>query len=510
MPHRYIKKILSAQVYDVAIESPVDPAPLLSKRFDNNILLKREDLQPVFSFKLRGAYNKMMHLSDAERAKGVIAASAGNHAQGLALAALKLGVKATIIMPKTTPQIKVDAVRRRGAKVVLHGDTYDEASIHAQKLVNEKDLVYIHPYDDPDIIAGQGTIGMEIIRQVTGPLDAVFVPVGGGGLLAGVAAYIKYVRPDIKVIGVEPEDAACLKAAMDAGRRVKLAQVGLFADGVAVGQIGKETFRVIRKTVDDVITISTDEMCAAIKDIFDDTRSIAEPAGALALAGLKKYIESSGARGQTLLAIDSGANTNFDRLRYISERTEVGEKREAIISVTIPERPGSFKKFCGLLGRRSITEFNYRYGNSRDAQIFVGVQISPDGNDRAELVQGLEQKGYPVLDLTDNEMAKLHIRHMVGGHAPDDIKEELLYRFQFPERPGALLNFLTQLGQQWNISMFHYRNHGAAYGRVLLGLQASKGDRKAVENFLGQVQYPFTEETDNPAYVSFLSGRTTS
>ncbi|EAW32874.1 threonine dehydratase [marine gamma proteobacterium HTCC2143] len=510
MPHRYIKKILSAQVYDVAIESPVDPAPLLSKRFDNNILLKREDLQPVFSFKLRGAYNKMMHLSDAERAKGVIAASAGNHAQGLALAALKLGVKATIIMPKTTPQIKVDAVRRRGAKVVLHGDTYDEASIHAQKLVNEKDLVYIHPYDDPDIIAGQGTIGMEIIRQVTGPLDAVFVPVGGGGLLAGVAAYIKYVRPDIKVIGVEPEDAACLKAAMDAGRRVKLAQVGLFADGVAVGQIGKETFRVIRKTVDDVITISTDEMCAAIKDIFDDTRSIAEPAGALALAGLKKYIESSGARGQTLLAIDSGANTNFDRLRYISERTEVGEKREAIISVTIPERPGSFKKFCGLLGRRSITEFNYRYGNSRDAQIFVGVQISPDGNDRAELVQGLEQKGYPVLDLTDNEMAKLHIRHMVGGHAPDDIKEELLYRFQFPERPGALLNFLTQLGQQWNISMFHYRNHGAAYGRVLLGLQASKGDRKAVETFLGQVQYPFTEETDNPAYVSFLSGRTTS
>lgn len=452
----------------------------------------------------------MMHLSDAERAKGVIAASAGNHAQGLALAALKLGVKATIIMPKTTPQIKVDAVRRRGAKVVLHGDTYDEASIHAQKLVNEKDLVYIHPYDDPDIIAGQGTIGMEIIRQVTGPLDAVFVPVGGGGLLAGVAAYIKYVRPDIKVIGVEPEDAACLKAAMDAGRRVKLAQVGLFADGVAVGQIGKETFRVIRKTVDDVITISTDEMCAAIKDIFDDTRSIAEPAGALALAGLKKYIESSGARGQTLLAIDSGANTNFDRLRYISERTEVGEKREAIISVTIPERPGSFKKFCGLLGRRSITEFNYRYGNSRDAQIFVGVQISPDGNDRVELVQGLEQKGYPVLDLTDNEMAKLHIRHMVGGHAPDDIKEELLYRFQFPERPGALLNFLTQLGQQWNISMFHYRNHGAAYGRVLLGLQASKGDRKAVENFLGQVQYPFTEETDNPAYVSFLSGRTTS
>ncbi|MEH6557842.1 MAG: threonine ammonia-lyase, biosynthetic [Oceanicoccus sp.] len=507
MPQSYIKKILSARVYDVAIESPVDPAPLLSKRFNNHILLKREDLQPVFSFKLRGAYNKMMHLSEAELAKGVIAASAGNHAQGLALSALKLGVKATIVMPKTTPQIKVDAVRRRGAKVILHGDTYDEASIHAQKLVDEKGLIYIHPYDDPEVIAGQGTIGMEIIRQVTGPLDAVFVPVGGGGLLAGVAAYIKYVRPDIKVIGVEPEDAACLKAAMDAGRRVKLPQVGIFADGVAVAQIGKETFRVIRKTVDDVITVSTDEMCAAIKDIFDDTRSIAEPAGALALAGLKKYIESSGVSGQTLLAIDSGANTNFDRLRYISERTEIGEKREAIISVTIPERPGSFKKFCGLLGKRSITEFNYRYSHNRDAQIFVGVQISTDGNDREELVQGLEEKGYPVMDLTDNEMAKLHIRHMVGGHAPAEIKEELLYRFEFPERPGALLNFLTQLGQQWSISMFHYRNHGAAYGRVLLGLQASKRDRKAVEAFLGEVQYPFTEETDNPAYVLFLSGK---
>ena len=507
MPHSYIKKILSAKVYDVAIESPVDPVPLLSKRFDNNILLKREDLQPVFSFKLRGAYNKMMHLSEAELEKGVIAASAGNHAQGLALSALKLGVKATIVMPKTTPQIKVDAVRRRGAKVILHGDTYDEASTHAQKLVDEKGLVYIHPYDDPDVIAGQGTIGMEIIRQVTGPLDAVFVPVGGGGLLAGVAAYIKYVRPDIKVIGVEPEDSACLKAAMEKGRRVKLPQVGIFADGVAVAQIGKETFRVIRKTVDDVITVSTDEMCAAIKDIFDDTRSIAEPAGALALAGLKKYIESSGVSGQTLLAIDSGANTNFDRLRYISERTEIGEKREAIISVTIPERPGSFKKFCGLLGKRSITEFNYRFSHNRDAQIFVGVQISTDGDDRGELVQGLEQKGYPVLDLTDNEMAKLHIRHMVGGHAPAEIKEELLYRFQFPERPGALLNFLTRLGQQWNISMFHYRNHGAAYGRVLLGLQASKSDRKAVEAFLEKVQYPFTEETDNPAYVLFLSGK---
>ncbi len=507
MPHSYIKKILAAQVYDVAIESPIDDAPLLSKRFKNRILLKREDLQPVFSFKLRGAYNKMVHLSEEQRAKGVIAASAGNHAQGLALAALKLGVKATIVMPKTTPQIKVDAVRSRGAKVVLHGDTYDEASAHAAKLVAEKELVYIHPYDDPDVIAGQGTIGMEILRQHTGPLDAVFVPVGGGGLLAGVAAYIKYVRPDVKVIGVEPEDAACLKAAMEKGRRVTLPQVGIFADGVAVAQIGKETFRVIRNTVDEVITASTDEMCAAIKDIFDDTRSIAEPAGALALAGLKKYAEQNGIEGQTLLAIESGANTNFDRLRYISERTEIGEKREAIISVTIPECPGSFKKFCGVLGKRNITEFNYRYGYSQEAQIFVGVQVSAGGNDRDELVRSLVDKGYPVTDLTDNEMAKLHIRHMVGGHAPAEVTEELIYRFEFPERPGALLNFLTQLGQRWNISMFHYRNHGAAFGRVLVGLQASKSDRKALAAFLDNLHYAFKEETDNPAYTLFLRGQ---
>ncbi len=507
MPQSYIKKILDARVYDVAIESPIDRAPLLSKRFGNEILLKREDLQPVFSFKLRGAYNKMRHLSEEQLAKGVVAASAGNHAQGLALAALKMGVKATIVMPKTTPQIKVDAVRSRGAKVVLHGDTFDEASVYARQLVEDKGMVYIHPYDDPDVIAGQGTIGMEILRQHNGPLDAVFVPVGGGGLLAGIAAYIKFVRPEVKVIGVEPEDAACLKAAMDKGRRVTLPHVGLFADGVAVAQIGKETFRVIRKTVDDVITVSTDEMCAAIKDIFDDTRSIAEPAGALALAGLKKYIELTGASEQTLLAIESGANTNFDRLRYISERTEIGEKREAIISVTIPERPGSFKKFCAVLGKRNITEFNYRYSHDRDAQIFVGVQISSEGNDREDLVKGLEEKSYPVVDLTDNEMAKLHIRHMVGGHAPAQVTEEVLYRFEFPERPGALLNFLTKLGQRWNITMFHYRNHGAAYGRVLVGLQAAKSDRSAIAEFLNKLQYPFVEETDNPAYTLFLSNQ---
>lgn len=507
MPQSYIKKILDARVYDIAIETPIDEAPILSKRFSNHILLKREDLQPVFSFKLRGAYNKLVRLSDAERARGVVAASAGNHAQGLALASLKLGVKATIVMPRTTPQIKVDAVRSRGAKVVLHGDTYDEAARHAQVLVKEKGMVYVHPYDDPDVIAGQGTIGMEILRQLSGPLDAVFVPVGGGGLLAGVAAYIKYVRPDVKVIGVEPEDAACLKAAMEKGRRVTLPEVGIFADGVAVAQIGKETFRVIRKTVDDVVTASTDEICAAIKDIFDDTRSIAEPAGALALAGLKKYVVERGLEGKTLVAIDSGANTNFDRLRYISERTEIGEKREAILSVTIPEQPGSFKRFCQALGKRNITEFNYRYGDQREAQIFVGVQVSPTANDREELLADLSAKGYAVADFTDNEMAKLHIRHMVGGHAPANTPEEVLYRFQFPERPGALAGFLAKLGQQWNISMFHYRNHGSAYGRVLVGLQLAGDEHTALKQFMSDMEFPFWDETGNPAYQLFLSGR---
>ena len=505
MPQSYIKKILKARVYDVAIESPVDHMPLLSKRLGNEILLKREDLQPVFSFKLRGAYNKMVSLSEEERSKGVVAASAGNHAQGLALSALKLGVKATIVMPRTTPQIKVDAVRSRGGKVVLHGDTYDEASSFAKKLVEEKGMVYVHPYDDPEVIAGQGTVGMEILRQVTGPLDVVFVPVGGGGLAAGVAAYIKYVRPEVKVIAVEPEDAACLKLAMEKGRRAILPEVGLFADGVAVAQIGKETFRVLRKTIDGVLTASTDEICAAIKDIFDDTRSIAEPAGALALAGLKKYAEQHDCSGQTLFAIDSGANTNFDRLRYIAERTEIGEQREAILSVTIPERPGSFKKFCGALGKRNITEFNYRFGDDRDAQIFVGISVAAGGGDRQELVETLQKMEYPVADFTDNEMAKLHIRHMVGGHRPATVKSELLYRFEFPERPGALMNFLTKLGNRWNISLFHYRNHGAAYGRVLVGLQADKKERAEIETFLDKLAYPYHEESDNPAYQLFLS-----
>jgi threonine dehydratase len=510
MPQSYIKRILSARVYDVAIESPIDEAPQLSARFGNRVLLKREGLQPIFSFKLRGAYNKIVGLSDAERARGVITASAGNHAQGVALSAQRLQIKALIVMPRTTPEIKVAAVRARGARVVLHGDTYDEASAHAGELAAQKGMTYVHPYDDPDVIAGQGTIGMEILRQLSGPIDAVFVPVGGGGLLAGVAAYIKYVRPSVRVIGVEPDDAACLDAAMKAGRRVVLPHVGIFADGVAVAQIGKETFRVIRRTVDEVITASTDEICAAIKDIFDDTRSIAEPAGALALAGLKKYVERTGVRGQTLVAIDSGANTNFDRLRHISERTEIGEKREAVFSVTIPEKPGSFRAFCNAIGRaRSITEFNYRYADSGQARIFVGVQVSPERGDRETLVTDLREKGYAVEDLTDNEMAKLHVRYMVGGRAAAAEEEEVVYRFEFPERPGALLNFLNQLENDWNISLFHYRNHGAAFARVLVGFQVPKGQRRALAAFFAEMTrkhrvYNYWDETANPAYTLFL------
>lgn len=508
MPHTYIKRILDARVYDVACETPIDKAPLLSERLGNEVLLKREDLQPVFSFKLRGAYNRMCRLSEAEKTKGVVAASAGNHAQGVALSAAKMGIKATIVMPRTTPQIKINAVKSRGGrdvKIVLQGDTYDEASKYAQDLVKELGLTYIHPYDDPDVIAGQGTIGMEILRQHTGPLHAVFVPVGGGGLCAGVAAYIKYVRPEIKVIAVEPEDAACLAAALKKNRRVVLPQVGIFADGVAVAQIGEEPFRILKKTIDGVITVSTDEICAAIKDIFEDTRSIAEPAGALALAGLKKYVETSGLRNETLLAIDSGANTNFDRLRYISERTEIGEKREAVLAVTIPEKPGSFKTFCKAIGKRNITEFNYRFADDRSAHIFVGMQVSPEGNDLADLLTQLKAKGYPVADMTDNEMAKLHIRYMVGGHRPKAVTDEIVLRFEFPERPGALLQFLTVLGDRWNISMFHYRNHGSAFGRVLVGLQIPSHERKELESYLKELNYAYTEETDNQAYQLFLA-----
>lgn len=516
MPQSYIKRILNARIYDLAIETPLDEAVLMSSRINNRVLLKREDLQPVFSFKIRGAYNKLLQLSQQELDGGVIAASAGNHAQGLALAAKHMGVKATIVMPRTTPAIKVDAVKRRGARVLLHGDTYDEASTQAQKLVAEKGLTYIHPYDDPDVIAGQGTVGLELLRQHNGEIDAIFLPVGGGGLCAGVAAYVKFVRPEIKIFAVEPEEAACLKAAMEKNRRVTLAQVGIFADGVAVAQIGKETFRVMKDIIDGVITVSTDEICAAIKDIFEDTRSIAEPAGAVGLAGLKKYAAEKGLKDQTLVTTVSGANTNFDRLRYISERTEIGEKREAILAVTIPERPGAYRDFLQVLGKRNVTEFNYRYADSSTASIFVGVQVVPDivgidgepsVSDRAELVQGLKAKGYSVMDMTDNEVAKLHIRHLVGGHAPT-LDDEAVYRFEFPERPGALFNFLTKLAGRWNISMFHYRNHGSAYGRVLLGMEVPKGDRKAVKQFLDDLSsdgaWRYWDETDNEAYQLFL------
>ncbi|MEZ5523479.1 MAG: threonine ammonia-lyase, biosynthetic [Pseudomonadales bacterium] len=503
MLETYVKKILKARVYDVAIETPVDEAQVLSERFGNRVLIKREDLQPVFSFKLRGAYNKISQLTEEQLKRGVITASAGNHAQGVALTGKKLGIQPVIVMPRTTPPIKVNSVKARGGKVVLHGDTYDEASEHSKKLAKEKGMTHVHPFDDPDVIAGQGTIGMEILRQVTGPLDAVFVPVGGGGLLAGVAAYIKYVRPEIKVIGVEAEDSACMKWALEKNRRITLPEVGIFADGVAVAQAGKETFKVIRECVDGMITVSTDEICAAIKDIFTDTRSIAEPAGALAIAGLKKYVEETGVKEQTLLAIDSGANVNFDRLRHIAERAELGEKGEAILAVTIPEKPGSFKQFCAALGKRNITEFNYRYADDTDAHVFVGVQLREGDAERREIIDGLIEKEYPVVDMTDNEMAKLHVRHQMGGHAPRD-QNEVIFRFEFPERPGALMKFLQTLGQRWNISLFHYRNHGAAYGRVMVGFQVEADEKKLAAEFFDKIGYPYKEETDNPAYQIFL------
>ncbi len=503
MPHRYIKKILEARVYDVAIETPIHQAPFLSERLENHVFLKREDLQPVFSFKIRGAYNKISQLSDKEKKQGVIAASAGNHAQGVALAAKKLGIEAVIVMPTTTPDIKICAVRARGAKVILHGDTFDQALAHSIKLVQQQGYTYIHPYDDTDTIAGQGTIGMEILRQHTKPLDTLFIPVGGGGLAAGISTYIKYLRPDIKIIAVEFEESACLKAALAKGQPTSLPHVGLFADGVAVAQIGTETFELCQEYIDEVITVNSDEICAAIKDIFDDTRSVCEPAGALSIAGLKKYVAKNNLKGQHLLAIDSGANINFDRLRYVSERAEIGEQREAILAVTIPERPGSFKTFCEAIGRRNITEFNYRYHDSENARIFVGVQTHPDQLPTETLIKELEKQDYPVENLTKNEMAKLHVRHMVGGHTPS-VANERIYRFEFPERPGALLNFLNRLGNRFNITLFHYRNHGAAYGRVAVGLDIPPENEEHIEGFLEEIGYYYQEETENSAYQNFL------
>ena len=498
----YLERILTARVYDVAIESPLEPAPNLSARLKNNVLLKREDMQQVFSFKLRGAFNKMAQLPAAALRRGVIAASAGNHAQGVALAAQKLGCKATIVMPATTPQIKVQAVASRGARVVLFGDSYDEAFQHSQAIGKREKLTFVHPYDDPDVIAGQGTIGMEILRQHTGPIEAIFVAIGGGGLISGVAAYVKRLRPEIRIIGVEPTDADAMFRSLEAGHRVRLAQVGLFCDGVAVKQVGEETFRLCRELVDEVLLVDTDAVCAAIKDVFEDTRSILEPAGALGVAGIKQYVARERIRNRTLVAIACGANMNFDRLRFVAERAELGEQREAILAVTIPERPGSFKKFCALLGPRSITEFNYRYADAREAHVFAGVQVH-DRKETARLVRMLAQHGFKAVDMSGNEMAKLHVRHMVGGHAPQ-AKNEIVYRFEFPERPGALMKFLDAMSKGWNISLFHYRNHGADYGRVLVGMQVPPADKRAFRAFLDEVGYRFWEETGNPAYRLYL------
>ncbi|MDO8825557.1 threonine ammonia-lyase, biosynthetic [Methylophaga sp.] len=499
----YVEKILKARVYDVAIETPLDLMPRLSKRLDNQILIKREDLQSVFSFKLRGAYNRMSHLTEAERKQGVVAASAGNHAQGVALAANKMGISAMIVMPITTPPIKVEAVRMLGADITLHGNSYDEAFDFAQQVSTDQGRVFIHPYDDPLVIAGQGTIAMEIMRQHPDPVYAVFIPVGGGGLLAGMAAYIKAIWPEIKIIAVEPADAASLKAALDAGERVKLDQVGLFADGTAVRQVGEEPFRIAQKTVDHVVTVETDEICAAIMDVFDDTRSIAEPSGALSIAGAKKYIQQNGLRNKTMVVINSGANMNFDRLRHVAERAEIGERREVLFAATIDEQPGSFQRFCKALADRGITEFNYRYADNQQAHVFVGVRMSGRDEERQILFDNLTQAGYQWIDFTDNEMAKLHVRYMVGGHAPQAENERLI-RFEFPERPGALLRFLTHIGQRWNISLFHYRNHGAAYGRVLVGIQVTPEFNEEFQAFLDNLGYVYWLETDNPAYDLFL------
>jgi threonine dehydratase len=498
----YLERILAARVYDVAVETPLEPAVNLSARLGNRLLLKREDLQPVHSFKLRGAYNKMSRLPAAALRRGVIAASAGNHAQGVALAAQKLRSHATIVMPVTTPEIKVAAVRARGAKVVLHGDSYDEAYLHARALARRRRLTFVHPYDDPDVIAGQGTVGMEILGQHAQPIHAIFVPIGGGGLISGIAAYVKRLRPAIRMIGVEPEDADAMYRSLKAGRRVRLAEVGLFADGVAVKQVGVETLRLCRRLVEEVIRVDTDAICAAIKDVFEDTRAVLEPAGALAVAGAKAYVERTGVRGRTLIAIASGANMNFDRLRFVAEAAELGEQREAILAVTIPERPGSFRAFCSLIGRRNITEFNYRYADPGRAQVFVGVQV----HDRAEtgrLIRRLRGHGLKARDFSDNELATLHIRHTVGGHAA--VANEILYRFEFPERPGALMKFLTAMSRGWNISLFHYRNHGADYGRVLVGMQVPPRDQRKFRSFLTRVGYPYRDETRNPAYRLFLA-----
>ena len=498
----YLEKILTARVYDVAQETPLERASGLSERLGNNVLLKREDVQSVFSFKLRGAYNKMAQLPPELLNRGVIAASAGNHAQGVALGAKKLGTTAMIVMPVTTPQVKIDAVQARGGTVILKGDTYDDAYAYARQLEIEKGLTFVHPFDDPDVIAGQGTIGMEILRQCQKPIHAIFVAIGGGGLISGIAAYIKRLRPEIKIIGVEPVDADAMSQSLAKGDRVRLAQVGLFADGVAVRQVGEETFRLCQQYVDEVILVDTDNTCAAIKDVFEDTRSILEPAGALAIAGIKTYVEREKIQDETLIAIACGANMNFDRLRFVAERAELGERREAVFAVTIPENPGSLCKFCNTLGNRSISEFNYRIADEHQAHIFVGVKVK-DRADAQEIFQTFERDGFKTLDLTDDELSKMHLRHMVGGKSAL-AQDELLYRFEFPERPGALTNFVSAMSPNWNISLFHYRNHGADYGRIVVGMQVPQVEMTQWEAFLETLGYRYWNESSNPAYQLFL------
>jgi threonine dehydratase len=498
----YLERILNARVYDVAVETPLHFAVGLSARTRNRVLLKREDMQPVFSFKLRGAYNKMARLPAETLRRGVICASAGNHAQGVALSAQKLGVRAVIVMPTTTPQIKIEAVAARGGEVALAGESYSDAHAHAIEIEQRDKLTFVHPYDDPDVIAGQGTIGMEILRAHSGPIHAVFCAIGGGGLIAGVAAYIKRLRPETRIIGVETVDANAMALSLAAGYPVTLDHVGLFADGTAVKRVGDETFRLCRQYVDEIIQVDNDAICASIKDVFEDTRSILEPSGALAIAGAKEYARARKLHDKTLIAVASGANMNFDRLRFVAERAELGEQREAVVAVTIPEKPGSFRNFCSLLGNRAITEFNYRYANPRQAHIFVGVTVRHRG-EIAKFIELLERHQLPAVDLTDNEMAKTHVRYMVGGHAPQ-AENEVIYRFTFPERPGALMDFLSHLRSDWNISLFHYRNHGADFGRVLAGIQVPPADQASFAGFLRQLGYEYTDETSNPAYPLFF------
>ena len=505
MSTNYVELIRQANVYEVAIKSPLEPAPRLSKRLQNNTLFKREDLQPVFSFKLRGASNKIASLTNKEASRGVICASAGNHAQGVALAAGRRGIRAHVVMPRTTPQIKVDAVRALGGEIELVGDDYDAANQHAQTIAAENGLTFIHPFDDVQVIAGQGTIAMEILEQNPGPIDAIFVPIGGGGLIAGIASYVKALRPEIKIIGVEPEDAASMHDSLAAGERITLDRVGIFADGVAVKRVGQEPFRLARKYVDEVILVTTDEICAAIQDIFEDTRSIVEPAGALAVAGLKKWVTREGAIGKTVVTLNCGANMNFDRLRHVAERADLGQQREALFAVEIPEKPGSFLNFCETLGSRSITEFNYRFANATKAHMFVGIALSGGAAEKELVESQIRQAGFPVIDMSTNEVAKLHARYMVGGVA-QGLQNERLFRFEFPERPGALLRFLQAIGSRWNISLFHYRNHGSDYGRVLAGIQVPTNTETDFLMHLRELKFHYVEETSNPAYTSFLSG----